>query len=159
MGLDSVLTTLCNDRSGQISACSDTFGVKCAYKALELVVWNIRHFPHHSALDLCHFNDELTTLKLGWPATDPSKVLDHAKIFISKMDDLTSVVVSMTLMSTYRTRYLDNLVGLVGSGTDDEDPIVKFNAPLKEFGALLTVSTADWRKKERCLSQRELSRL
>jgi hypothetical protein len=153
-GLDNVLTTLTNDRAGQISACSDTFGVKCSYTALELVVRNIRLLTRRSkTFDRAYVNERLTTLKLELPETGLFAGISQCRNFISEMDDLISVTAPMTLISAYCARYLDNLVGLAGSGTDDDDPIVQFDAPPKDFGALLTISTADWRKKERIMSQ------
>jgi hypothetical protein len=153
-GLDSVLTTLSNDRAGQISACSDTFGVKCSYAALELVMRNIRLLlPRSKPANLADINDKLTTLRVEWPEKDVTSVLKYTKIYISEMDDLISVSVPMGLISAYIARTLDNLVSLAGSGADDDDPIIQFEAPPKDFGALLTISTADWLKKERIMSQ------
>ena len=153
-GLDGVLTTLSNDRAGQISACSDAFGVKCFYTALELVVRNVKLLRSRSTpADMSVRQDRQSTLKLEWPKTSSSADLNHVKMHISEMDDLISVAAPMTLASAYCARSLNNLVGLAGSGTSDDDPIVQFDAPPKNFGALLTLSTADWLKKEHIMSQ------
>lgn len=155
-GLEGLVTILSNDRTGQISASSQPFLVKCSYTAMELVMKNLQTFAGPAEPKLMPEvanQDILTRITWEWVEDDDTDEIRLIHTDIFNMDRLISIVVPLGLPCTYGSMALDLLVTLANHGTDEEDPIVQFEPPPRNWQALFTVSTADWIRKEKLMSR------
>lgn len=141
-GLDGTPTTLSGDRSGQISASPDPFNIKCTYTALELARRNLQTIPSTPGE---------TSTKITWEWDDQHGPKAR-KIETTSMENLISLIAPLALSSTYASINLDFLVTLALSLNDQERPVRQFCPPPRAFRALFTVSTADWKRRERNMS-------
>ena len=150
-GLDGVPTTLSNSRQGNISASSDAVRVNCSYTAMELAVRNIQAITAlpNAPLEGARKTDPNAAV-VDWEWSD-QKIQGgkmRATTYVSRMDDLVSILVPLGLTSTYTSVRIDSLMSLASSGTEEDDPIIQFEPPPQGFEAHLTVSTAQFVRKQ-----------
>ena len=162
-GLDGTPTTLSSDRLGEISASADPFCVKNAYTALELVVKNLkaiqarrqqsRPAPPATGAEMGLASTgghiEATMIEYEWANAELGSDPLFGKLKTDDPDEIFSIVIPLTLSSTFAAMNLAPLIAIAGSETIDEDPIFQFESPPRAFRALMTVSTADFQAKER----------
>ena len=157
-GVDGMPTTLGTDRLGEIYASANPFCVKNAYTALELVFKNLKaiHVRHQqsrpvqssmSAVSTAS-QGEATTIRYDWENAEPGIERWFGKLETMELDEIFSIVIPLTLSSTFASNNLAPLIAIAGSETNDEDPILQFEPPPRSFRGLITVSTADFDAKE-----------
>lgn len=154
-GMEGLTTTLSSDRSGQISASSDPFMLKSTYTALELCRRNILESSMSAKATRVESGatneDTLASIAWNWTEgeTDVPPALTTFKT--SSMDTLISILVPLSLASTFVSVILDTLVTLALHGEEEEDPVMQFVPPAVNFQALCTVTTAEWNHRRRKL--------
>ena len=153
-GVDGMPTTLASDRVGAISASADPFCVKNAYTALELVFKNFKAIQKNrqqrpSAAEIGTGSlSEATSIRCEWANAEPGAEPFTDDTETTNLDHVFSIVIPLSLSSTFTSIHLIPLVAMAGSETNDEDPILQFEQPPRNFRALFTVSTADFIAKE-----------
>ena len=155
-GLDGTLTTLSCDRTGDISASSDPFRLKCSSAALELVKKNlnrVRALVRSDTSSSASLTGPQTRIRLEWSDSEDSKDIQDYSLLTGNINHIFSVVVPLSLASTFASNILDAMVSCLGSSTTDDDPILQFAPPERGFRALVAVSTSNWIARERSLGR------
>lgn len=160
-GLDGVPTALSNDRYGDISASSNSQQVNCLYSGLDLMLRNVEALKAKAEMkasrteassqsSLSHPIDEFgAVVKWEWTESVLRKRSSSGNMSLSRMDDIISAAVSLSLASTYTSIGLDALIHLASTGTSEEDPIMQFEPPQKGFQAIFNIVTAEFLRKQR----------
>lgn len=163
-GLDGLPTVLTSDRLGEVSVSSDFFVVKNSYTALRMVAESLKAIthnrPHHPPRKVDSANYDIdqskkTAIACEW--TDPDKSNERLKspFETENVDEVFSVVIPMSLSTAWIARGLAQLICSAAVGTGEQDPVLQFEQPPRDFEAHFTVITADWKEKERQISQQE----
>ncbi|KAI1360473.1 hypothetical protein F5Y08DRAFT_317323 [Xylaria arbuscula] len=163
-GFDALPTVLTSDRLGEVSVSSDFFVVKNAYTALSMAKENIeeierrRHprVPPMASSVGTRNKDQSTMIRCEWmdPEAGKAAVLPIV-VKTEHVDEVFSIAIPLSLSTAWAARSLAQLVSSSGIGTDEEDPILQFRQPPRHFEAHFTVTTADWKEKERRIAQQE----
>jgi len=159
---DGMPTTLSSDRLGEISASADRFVMKSTYTALNMMVENLKALqktqPHPTSSFLTTSpvaQPKKTTISCDWTSAEGSCEPFGQSIETEKVDDVVSIIVPLSLSTVLTAVSLAHLISVAGIDTVDEDPILQFKQPPRDFQAHVTISTADWHKKQLDLAQFE----
>jgi hypothetical protein len=146
-GLHETLTVLSGDRNGDISASSDLAHLSHTYTAFELLFRNTRSLAGRPREPTSSTSQGL---HVKWRQ---SKTIDEAglsinDLHVSAMDEVISLLVPLGLTNPQQAWRIENLIQIASIAAEEEDPILQFMPPWKNFGVEYTVSTSEWLNRQ-----------
>ena len=144
-GLQRTLTVLSGDKDGDIAASSDLAHISHIYTAFELLLNNTT-----AATPSTRQTDASKSVCIKWRQFKSVEQadMDLHEFHMSSIDHVISILVPLALTSPLAAARIEKLIQIASISADEEDPILQFMPPWKDFGAEYTFSTSEWLSKQ-----------
>jgi len=143
-GIGGPLTIVTCDRLGEISASGERFDVHTLYTSLRLTLKNVQLVRSKSS-EVTGPGVDITGTRV---VCEWLEELDGKPFYVTKADDVLSIMVPLALSAATTAATLGNLISFAASCSSEDDPVKQFEGPRKDFHASFDISTFAWREKE-----------
>lgn len=157
-GLEGQPTLLSNDRDGDVYASSDPTTINCAYTAMGLLLKNVEALSPtqdqepRTRQGIQQDTDSArptevnawASIQWEWSGGEPNGAINNTTWRVTKMDHLISVAIGLGLATAYVASSIDRLIHIASNATKEEDPVIQFEAPPKDFQALFKITTSEY---------------
>ncbi|TPX12725.1 uncharacterized protein E0L32_000902 [Thyridium curvatum] len=158
-GLDGVTTTINHDRYGDIHTSCEPAHINNMYSAMVLLMQNLEAIRQMQSTEtrVVDTNTEPpavgATLNWNWRDKSGSTKTSEGRFQFHRIDDIITIAIAVCMSTVYMADSIGRAVPVLGSGTTEEAPIMQFTPPPRAFQAVFHLSTEEYLRRQRTLSQ------
>lgn len=157
-GLSGFTTSVSNNRRGHLSCTSERMQISFIYSGVLLMMTNLRGVMQREAIGLAR-REVGARFTWKWYDEGETSIQPEGAYDLTNMDDIVTLVVAQTLATPSSAVTMASAVYLVSTlfelGAEDDEPILQFEPPPRQFQAVFQLATEEFRRNQQSFGKRK----